>query len=143
VADNFSLPATGITGASDDIGGVHYQRVKVGTGADGSYADVSTSAPMPVVEVWYASSAMTNVSASVTSVTVLAANANRSGAIIYNDSTANLRIAYSATASATSFTMLIPPQNAWVMTADAKWRGLITGIWEAANGAARVTEITP
>lgn len=34
--------------AVDDIGGIRYQRIKVGHGTDGSYADVSDSAPLPV-----------------------------------------------------------------------------------------------
>lgn len=41
-------PGSGATVAADDIGGVLYQRVKVGVGADGSATDVSTDNPMPV-----------------------------------------------------------------------------------------------
>lgn len=37
--------------ASDDIGGVKHQRVKVEFGADGSATDVSTTNPMPVRQV--------------------------------------------------------------------------------------------
>ena len=35
--------------AADDIGGVHYQRVKVTFGVDGASTDVSSSAPLPVI----------------------------------------------------------------------------------------------
>jgi hypothetical protein len=45
VADN-TTAATGSTIATDDIGGTHYQRIKIGQGADGSYADVSSTAPL-------------------------------------------------------------------------------------------------
>lgn len=51
MADNLTLNNSGATGtiiAADDIGGVHYPRGKVGFGADGSYTDVSSSAPLPV-----------------------------------------------------------------------------------------------
>lgn len=49
MADNVGYtPGTGATVAADDIGGVLYQRVKVGVGADGAATDVSTSNPMPV-----------------------------------------------------------------------------------------------
>jgi hypothetical protein len=50
MADNTTLnPGTGGDNiASDDIGGVKYQRIKAGFGADGSYADVSEANPLPV-----------------------------------------------------------------------------------------------
>jgi hypothetical protein len=50
MADNTTLnPGTGgDVIASDDIGGVKYQRIKTGFGADGSYADVSETSPLPV-----------------------------------------------------------------------------------------------
>lgn len=46
MADNVTTPQG--TFASDDIGGVQHPRTKVGFGADGSYADVSQNAPLPV-----------------------------------------------------------------------------------------------
>lgn len=40
MADNVAFtPGTGATGATDDIGGVHYPRVKLALGADGAAAD--------------------------------------------------------------------------------------------------------
>jgi hypothetical protein len=49
MADNVAITAgSGTTVASDDIGGVQYQRVKVTHGADGSATDVSTASPLPV-----------------------------------------------------------------------------------------------
>lgn len=48
MADNITLPATGVTAASDEIGGVHYQRVKPAFGVDGTAVDVSTTNPLPV-----------------------------------------------------------------------------------------------
>lgn len=49
MADNFTANAGsgGSTFASDDIGGVHYSRVKPSWGADGSATDVSVAAPLP------------------------------------------------------------------------------------------------
>lgn len=51
MADNTTLnPGTGgDVIASDDIGGVKHQRVKIGYGIDGSYTDVSHSHHLPVV----------------------------------------------------------------------------------------------
>src|SRR5690348_14873150 len=49
MADNVSITAgSGTSIATDDIGGVQYQRVKVAFGTDGSAADVSSSDPLPV-----------------------------------------------------------------------------------------------
>lgn len=47
MADNTTLPGTGDVIASDDIGGVKYQRVKMTFGADGSATDASTENPVP------------------------------------------------------------------------------------------------
>lgn len=50
MADNVTLNAGsgGSVVATDDIGSVHYQRVKISQGADGSASDVSTANPLPV-----------------------------------------------------------------------------------------------
>ncbi|BBC00198.1 hypothetical protein [Bradyrhizobium elkanii] len=51
MSDNFDVtPGSGKTVATDDIGGIHYQRAKMVWGADGTANDVDTAAgkPMPV-----------------------------------------------------------------------------------------------
>jgi len=49
MADNLSYTAgVGSNVATDDIGGVHYQRVKPAVGADGTAVDVSDANPMPI-----------------------------------------------------------------------------------------------
>jgi hypothetical protein len=50
MADNVELSAGtgGAIAATDDIAGVHYQRVKVTFGADGAATDVAAAAPLPV-----------------------------------------------------------------------------------------------
>lgn len=49
MADNVAITAgSGTTIAADDVGGILWQRVKIGIGADGSATDVSSSAPLPV-----------------------------------------------------------------------------------------------
>jgi hypothetical protein len=50
MADNVTLPGTGSSIATDDIGGVQYQRVKAAWGVDGSAVDVSTTNPLPVAQ---------------------------------------------------------------------------------------------
>ena len=49
MADNVAITAgAGTTIATDDIGGVQYQRVKLSVGADGAATDTSKAAPLPV-----------------------------------------------------------------------------------------------
>jgi hypothetical protein len=73
-------------------------------------------------------------------VTLLASNASRKGATIYNDSTSVLYVKFGTTASNTSFTVR--------MIANAYYEvpfshtGRIDGIWASATGNARVTEFT-
>lgn len=48
MVDNLAITAgSGTTIATDEVGGVHTQRVKVCSGADGTVTDVSTAAPLP------------------------------------------------------------------------------------------------
>lgn len=85
---------------------------------------------------------LTNVSASATSVTLLAANSNRLGAIVYNDSSASMYLKYGTTASSTSFTDFVPPGARWAMPTGELYTGRIDAIWSSATGTARVTELT-
>lgn len=48
MADNSTI--SGVVFADDDIGGVHYQRVKLSVGADGAATDASSTNPVPVRE---------------------------------------------------------------------------------------------
>lgn len=52
MADNSvtATPGSGVTFASDQIGGIEYPRVKLTSGADGTATDVSSGAPLPVVQ---------------------------------------------------------------------------------------------
>jgi hypothetical protein len=87
-----------------------------------------------------ATAALTSVAASVASVTVLALNANRKGAMITNDSTSVVYIAFAATATATAFTAKLNAGDYYEVPFG--YTGIITGIWVTAAGSARVTEIT-
>lgn len=84
---------------------------------------------------------MTSVAASASSVTVLASNAARVGAAIYNDSANILYLALSAsTASQTAFSIRIMPNSYYDLPVD--YTGQINGIWNGNVGSARVTEFT-
>lgn len=84
---------------------------------------------------------LTNVASSATSVQLLASTAGRKGAYFYNDSTASLYLKFGTTASTTSFTVLMRP-NDYYEIAQPVFTGRIDGIWSAANGSARITELT-
>lgn len=84
---------------------------------------------------------LSNVASSATSVTVVAANASRKGLLIYNDSTKRVYLKFGATASSTSFSVPLEPGSLYTMDPPI-YPGIIDGIWTAANGFARVTEMT-
>ena len=83
---------------------------------------------------------LSNVSGATSSTTVLASNANRKGATIYNDSGSTLYLKLGSSASSTSFTTKMLTDDYYEVPAN--YTGIITGIWDTATGAARVTEIT-
>lgn len=87
-----------------------------------------------------------NVGASATEVTVLAANLLRKGASIHNDSTAICYLKMGTGASTTSFTVKLQADDhyelpRWGLGHDV-YRGVITALWASATGSARVTEYT-
>lgn len=88
-----------------------------------------------------ATGTLANVASSATSVTLQASNAARRGFMVHNDSTAILYVKYGTTASATSYTVKLQP-DAYYEMAMPIYTGRIDGIWAAANGNARVTELT-
>lgn len=83
---------------------------------------------------------LTNVSASASSVTLLASNSGRLHAQLWNDSASVLYLKYGSTASATSCIAAVDPGERWEM--PYRYTGIITGIWVSATGTARVTEST-
>lgn len=88
-------------------------------------------------------SSLSNVEDSATSVTLLSANSDRKGAIIYNDSDYHLFVKFGATASTTSFTVRVPNKGGFYELPQPVYTGVIDGIWEAdSSGFARITELT-
>lgn len=83
-----------------------------------------------------------SVASNAADVSILAANANRRGAIIFNDDANVLRLLLAAgTSSATNYTVQVPTNTGFQVPFG--YTGVIKGIWSAAGaGAARVTEFT-
>lgn len=84
---------------------------------------------------------LSNVASSATNVTLLASNASRRGATIFNDSTAVLYVKFGATASATSHVVQMAAGSYYELPQPV-YTGVIDGIWASANGSARITELT-
>lgn len=82
---------------------------------------------------------VTSVSASITSVQLLGTSTTRQGATIYNDSTSIMYLKLGTTASTTSFTVKMQPEDYYEVPFGYAQR--IDGIWAAATGSARITEI--
>lgn len=84
---------------------------------------------------------LTTVVAGTASGTILASNANRRGATIYNDSTANMYLLLgTAAASVSSMSLLMAGASYYEVPFN--YAGQIMGAWTAANGTARITELT-
>lgn len=86
-------------------------------------------------------STLTNVNGAIVSTQLLAANTSRKGALFWNDSTAILYLAYAGSAATTAYTTQVQAQQLFEMPYPI-YNGSIFGIWSAANGAVRITELT-
>lgn len=92
-----------------------------------------------------ATGTQSNVSGSSSDVTILASNANRKGASVFNDSAAILYLLVaSGTSSSTVHTVQLLPSDYYELPTfkGGVYTGVIKGIWASATGAARVTEYT-
>lgn len=82
----------------------------------------------------------TSVNASASSVTVLAANTQRKGAYLFNDSTVNMYLDLTGgTATTSSYSIKIQPNQGYGLDLPIL-PNLLTAIWDSATGAVRVTE---
>jgi hypothetical protein len=86
---------------------------------------------------------VTSVPSSATSVTLLASNPSRKGAIFYNTSTQLCYVKFGVTASLTSFTIIIQPSSSLTLNNTPIYTGEIDAIWVAGDlGSMFVTELT-
>lgn len=87
---------------------------------------------------------VTSVASATGATTLKAANANRVGLIIANDSTAILYVLFGAgTPSATNYSIQIPAKGTTPTDRPITgYTGLVQGAWASANGFAMVTEVS-
>lgn len=96
-----------------------------------------------VINAGSATSTKSNVASSGSSVTVLASNTARKGAVFYNDSTQICYLDLSGgTASSTSYSVQMPANSYFELPPSTIYNGAVTGIWVSANGNMRVTEFS-
>ena len=104
-------------------------------------AGAVTAATVRTVAASSATGTQSSVAASATDVTVLASNADRRGASVYNDSSVILYLLLAnATSSATAYTVKMQPDDYFEVPFG--YTGIIKGIWASATGSTRVTELT-
>lgn len=102
----------------------------------------SGSGALSVAEEPASTGTVTSVASAATSTTLLAANAARKGATIYNTDANAVKILLAAgTASATNFSVSIAANGYYEVPFG--YTGIITGIWDVDGaGAALITQFT-
>jgi hypothetical protein len=138
------LDASGISRPADAqlVGTDYQQTVTLGDGTNaGRVAAIDPDGSVRVETNVCTTATKTNVTSVTTSVTILAANAARRAALIFNDSTSLLYLSLGTGAtSTTSFSVRVAAGTLYVLDIPL-WTGAVTGTWSAVNGAARVTDI--
>lgn len=147
----YTLVASTNRGWTTSVDGFTNFRVRLSTAITGT-ATVTviiipqTFAIEPIVNTGASSNTatQTNVSASASSVTILAANAARRAASILNLGTSNLFIKIGGgTATTTTANSVLIAANSYFELPQPVYTGAITGIWSATGGSgANITEYT-
>lgn len=113
-----------------------------GTFTPSGTQDVNIISPIPLeVIIKAATSTVTRVASSTTSIMLAAANASREGLLLYNDSSATQTIKFGITASLTDFTVKLTPRMFYEV-ASPIYVGRIDVISSSTNGAIQVTELS-
>lgn len=104
--------------------------------------DVDVASLPPVVATTYSTSSVTSVVSAAVSTSILASNANRRMAILFNDCDKAVYVRLGATASTTSFSYKLSPAQTLELPIPL-YTGAIDAIWDATpTGSMRVTEIS-
>lgn len=164
MTDFVTIPATGTTGtatpdiATDNVGGIHFQYVKLDLGTTGVSSKVSGTVPVSAASLPLPSGAateatlaiqtnrpatatITSVTAATSGVTLLASNTARRQALIYNDSGSAVFIAFAVSAATSAYTLRLGSSGYYELFQPV-YTGTLSALWVSATGAARVTEIT-
>lgn len=108
---------------------------------DGTIA-ATQSGTWSVATATYSSSAVSSVTSAATNTVLLASNASRRQAVLYNDCDKAVYVKLGTTASNTSFSYRLQPNQTLELPTPV-YTGAIDGIWDSSpTGSMRVTEIT-
>jgi hypothetical protein len=80
----------------------------------------------------------TSIAATAASEVLFNAEPQANGRMVFNDSTATLYLAFGPTASETAYTTQVAPGGLYEFPIPM-YAGVVSGIWSAANGSARLT----
>jgi hypothetical protein len=83
----------------------------------------------------------TSVTSTTTSTLILAANANRRGLMLSNQSTSKLYLSFNASAAPSNSFIQMDPSAFVLLDQQLIFTNAIYGIWTNANGTAQVTEL--
>lgn len=119
--------------------------LEVPSGAAGAPLNVqgtTNSPPLNADGTPYGSdiTSVVSVAASISVTTLKSASTARKGLTLHNDSTSACRVRVGTPATTTVFTRKMAPGEYYEVPFN--YKGVVTGIWEAADGAMRVTEFT-
>ena len=104
--------------------------------------DVDVASLPPVVAATYSTSTVTSVVSAAVSTSILASNANRRMAILFNDCDKAVYVKLGTTASTTSFSYKLSPAQTLELPIPL-YTGAIDAIWDATpTGSMRVTEVS-
>jgi hypothetical protein len=96
------------------------------------------------VKAYNITSSVQSVTGAITSTPLFGQNTGSKQRIVVNDqgvNTANLFIKFGTGASATSYTVKVPPNGYYEFpSTNGVYAGPVEGIWDAATGTARTTE---
>lgn len=128
MTDNVTLPATGLSIATDEIAGVHYQKVISITDKPATVANTAIQSTNHVASYFQ----------------FLAANANRKGVIIENGNDTALYLVLSDSSAPANTIKTATLQSGDIfMLQNGDYTGAIYGRWDSvgSNGYAHVTEV--
>lgn len=109
--------------------------------AGGTAIPVSVSGSVTTTVDKSTTGTVTSVAGSTSNTTVLASNANRLGATLYNNTNKNMYVKMGTSASTSSFSTLLMKGDFWEVTSD--YTGKIDAVWDSGvTGNVLVTELT-
>lgn len=122
--------------ATQPVSGTFWQATQPVSGTVTANAGTGIFSTKPVRA---ATPTQSSVPGSASNVSLLAANAARLGATIFNDSSALLYVKLGVTASTSSYTVQMVAGSYYELPYD--YTGAVDGIWASATGNARITEL--